>query len=891
MILTAFLEGGIGVSEKRDRAVDSARKHSAENRQSGTAEQEQKLRRFQQGIDLVQPVSSVGDALVQTAVQKVEGSDEQYSAGVQETKKYVMPTLDAAAILSAKEHAKGIRAELNQITVTCGQVHDLVREGKLSVADLADKKNLEERLEAVEGLSAFQKHQIGKFRDTVYDLLLVRDELERKQGVVDKLEAPLRSHLRSKDFFDLQKEQTNELLKIYFQMSRNDVLKKVNPAHMSEQKLRKLLDTGDRNGFTAADAAAIRLAERQVKYRESRIRIGKLLNIQKRVERMRFQAEGVEGTAGEGIRQISTTAQVAHGAYAVGKFGLKAGIVSASFAGKYTGASFLLCKMNRFRRAKTEQLKKSTKEAVKSSRTYQAVSGKKVAAKSRVSDVKKKATATLDQSSTVQTYKQVQAKAREHAKRVAKKAGQTKAAAHAAGRHVRQGMDITLSPLRFVGRASSRVRSIVEKAGLWLMASAGIVVAVFLVIVVLVNAMLSICQTVSGVAMSAILTEDDHFIAGMNAALQMKATAKKSEAEKIAQGTPKDPDVLGGHTISKYGHPDGNGNYVDGSKIVYVDGNGNVILSGMNNIKDCIAMAYVIMDGDFDTDAVERDDLIMDLWELMNPAVTYQESDIYTCGGGCGTASLLPGEEGEMETVCYGHKDVEVYVTVRMMEDMFAHGDLPVSAGKSYQTYLSAFSGWTEENKEWARCLVNADWYDMYGVDPSGGTGSVSGSGMTLEEIAAMIGSYGDLDAVRKALCSDAMSFVGRIPYYWGGKASAKDYAANGFYAPVTPDEKGRDKKGLDCSGFVQWIIWRVTGVKRGASTATITDGLEQITAAELQPGDLGLMAVPGSASNHVGIFVGYDESGQALWCHENSSSGNVAVNNTTCFRLYYRIF
>ena len=650
MILTAFLEGGIGVSGKTNSRMDAAKQQGIEHRQSGTAEQDQrqKPRRFQQGIDLVQPVSSVGDALVQTAVQKVEGSDEQYSAGVQETKKYVTPALDAAAILSAKEQAKGIRAELNQITVTCGQVHDLVREGKLSVADLADKKNLEERLETVEGLSAFQKHQIGKFRDTVYDLLLVRDELERKQDAADKLEAPLRSHLRSKDFFDLQKEQTNELLKVYFQMSRNDVLKKVYPAHMSEQKLRKLLDTGDRNGFTAVDAAAIRLAKRQMKYRESKIRIGKLLNIQKRVERMRFQAEGVEGTTGEGIRQISTAAQVAHGAYAVGKFGLKAGVVSASFAGKYTGASFLMCKMTRLRRAKTEQLKKSTKEAVKSSRTYQAVSGKKEAAKSRVLDVKKKAAATLDQSSTVQSYKAVQAKARENAKRVAKKAGQTKAVAHAAGRYVRQGVDITLSPLRFVGRASSRVRSIVERAGLWLMASAGIVVAVFLVIVVLVNAMLSICQTVSG----------DNFIAGMNAVLQMKAIAKKSEAEEIAQGTPKDPNVLGDHTISKYGHPDGNGNYVDGSKIVYVDGNGNVILSGMNNIKDCIAMAYVIMDGDFDTDIRARDDLIMDLWELMNPAVTYQESDIYTCGGGCGTASLLPGEEGDPETVCYGHKDV-----------------------------------------------------------------------------------------------------------------------------------------------------------------------------------------------------------------------------------------
>ena len=162
---------------------------------------------------------------------------------------------------------------------------------------------------------------------------------------------------------------------------------------------------------------------------------------------------------------------------------------------------------------------------------------------------------------------------------------------------------------------------------------------------------------------------------------------------------------------------------------------------------------------------------------------------------------------------------------------------------------------------------------------------------MTAEEISEIIEAYGDLDATRKALCSDAMSFVGMIPYYWGGKASAKDYAANGFHATVPPDEKGRNKKGLDCSGFVQWVIWRVTDVKLGASTGTITEGMEQISANELQPGDLGLMAVPGSASNHGGIFVGYDESGQALWCHENSSAGNVSVNNTTCFRLYYRIF
>lgn len=948
-----------------EKAVDTAKKESIENRQSGTGEQEkrQKLHRFKQGIDMVQPVSNVGDVSVQTIKREVEHSDENYYAGMQETKKYTTPALDAAAIMSAKELAKGIKAELNQITIAGGQVHGLIREGKLSMVDLADKKLLRERLDAIDGLSVFQKHQIGKFREAAYELLVVKDAIEKKQGVADKLEAPLKAHLKSKEFFDLQQEKTNELLKVYFKTSGNDVLRNVNPAGMSEKRLKKLLASGERNGFTASDVAAIRLAGRQMRYRESRIRIGRLLNIRKRVEMLRYYAERMEGVTSEGIKQISTVVQVMHGAFAVGKFGLKAGIVTASFAGKYTGVSYLLHKLNQIRSEKTEQLKKLTKEAVKNSKPYKAVSEKKEAVKEKASDAKNKVNEKLDQYSAVQKYKKVQAKAKEKAKSAAKKANQTKAAARAAGRQVKQGADIVLSPVRFVGKAVSKAGGFFGKMRLALMACAGIIVAVFLMIIVLVNAILSICKTEASAAVSVILTENENFIAEMDSALQAKADEKKADAEKIAKGTPMNPDVLEGHTISKYGHPDGNGDFTGGSKIIYLDGNGNVILNGMNNIKDCIAMAYVIMDGDFDTNTRARDDLIIDLWELMNPAVTYKESDIYTCTGGCdsfsyscdnasdyatisayqedgvgfygevkayseygdsytvtcggckddkgktfyhstqtgtGEAESASGCEnytvsydcdGHSVTVCYGHKDVEVYVTVKMMEEMFASGELPSSNGKSYQSYLSSFAGWTEDNREWVRCLVNTDWYDTYGVDPSGGTGFVAGRGMTPEEISAITEAYGDLDVTRKALCSDAMSFVGMIPYYWGGKASAKDYAANGFHATVTPDEKGRNKKGLDCSGFVQWVIWRVTDVKLGASTGTITEGMEQISASELQPGDLGLMAVPGSASNHVGIFVGYDESGQALWCHENSSAGNVSVNNTTCFRLYYRIF
>lgn len=143
----------------------------------------------------------------------------------------------------------------------------------------------------------------------------------------------------------------------------------------------------------------------------------------------------------------------------------------------------------------------------------------------------------------------------------------------------------------------------------------------------------------------------------------------------------------------------------------------------------------------------------------------------------------------------------------------------------------------------------------------------------------------------RSLISHDNRIFAERRFYCRGGKAVSKSYEGNSFYFTVAADNKGRDKRGLDCSGFVQWIVWRVTDVKLGSSTSTITSGMGQITAAELQPGDLGLMALPGAASNHVGIFVGYDESGRALWCHENSSAGNVSVDATACFKYYFRMF
>ena len=130
------------------------------------SEKKEKLHQFKQGLDIGQAASGIGEASVQSVRNQIETSDENYQAGVEESKKYAMPAMDAAAILGARELSKGIRADLNQVQITGGQVYGLVREGALSMLDLSDQKRLKERLENVEQLSSFQKNQILRHRET-----------------------------------------------------------------------------------------------------------------------------------------------------------------------------------------------------------------------------------------------------------------------------------------------------------------------------------------------------------------------------------------------------------------------------------------------------------------------------------------------------------------------------------------------------------------------------------------------------------------------------------------------------------------------------------------------------------------------------------------------------
>ena len=144
-----------------------------------------------------------------------------------------------------------------------------------------------------------------------------------------------------------------------------------------------------------------------------------------------------------------------------------------------------------------------------------------------------------------------------------------------------------------------------------------------------------------------------------------------------------------------------------------------------------------------------------------------------------------------------------------------------------------------------------------------------------------------DLDQAKKKAVETALSLVGKVNYFWGGKSLVigwdsrwgqltKVWAAGnsttGTYRPY----------GLDCSGFMDWIFYNITGgeyiLGRGGGASAQHSYCTPVSQAEAQPGDLAFYP----DDSHVGIVVGQREDGKLLVCHCSSGQNNVVVTEFT---------
>ncbi|MDO4283676.1 MAG: peptidoglycan DD-metalloendopeptidase family protein, partial [Clostridia bacterium] len=138
-----------------------------------------------------------------------------------------------------------------------------------------------------------------------------------------------------------------------------------------------------------------------------------------------------------------------------------------------------------------------------------------------------------------------------------------------------------------------------------------------------------------------------------------------------------------------------------------------------------------------------------------------------------------------------------------------------------------------------------------------------------------------DMEQGRVQLIQKALSLIGKGCHY--SQDNRQPGSANPSY--------------LDCSAYVAWSFTQTghNDVPTSAYTGTFVTSsvFQEISLSELKPGDIGLnnKGTAGGNSNHVGIFIGKNSSGQYVWAHCTSSgiNGPQLKFKTANFTVFYR--
>lgn len=139
------------------------------------------------------------------------------------------------------------------------------------------------------------------------------------------------------------------------------------------------------------------------------------------------------------------------------------------------------------------------------------------------------------------------------------------------------------------------------------------------------------------------------------------------------------------------------------------------------------------------------------------------------------------------------------------------------------------------------------------------------------------IPDYNNLSAERQSILAAAVSLIGG-KYNYGGK-------------PTGPGADGVPSSGLDCSGFVEWVMWTALGESASnQGTAYFTSDAApytRINERDLKPGDIAVKRTGGSTdtdTNHVGIYLGNN-----LWVHAANSSKGIIRSQYNSFTIFLR--
>lgn len=255
---------------------------------------------------------------------------------------------------------------------------------------------------------------------------------------------------------------------------------------------------------------------------------------------------------------------------------------------------------------------------------------------------------------------------------------------------------------------------------------------------------------------------------------------------------------------------------------------------------------------------------------------------------------------GHSIDLCYGHKDAIIKIPVKVMQDAF--DEKHKVSGDGVWSYLPVDKPWTDDDIDWCQSLHQQDWKELYGIDPTGGTGFVAGGNLSPDEVTALLNKYKDTSVVRQNALSYALNAVGNISFYYGGKpnnggypllvSKGDTYLGEAGKGTEIKDNAGRTRIGLDGTGFIEWVFWSATGGKvvdfgtmtTGEIMANPPETLTEISDGDLKVGDIGV------GYGQIGIYAGKDNTGKKVWIYNYGSKNGVTKGYYTGFKKFYKI-